>query len=154
LALDSQGWAFQTGAYILQWSPPAFQLVADISAPPTPIPPPPPPPVSKVFIVFYDWGRSEFPEGGRDQVILQLANEAWRSNRLTKIVVTGYTDTSEPNPLVLSETRVHNAVEAFVSYGIPRNRIQASGRGEQDLRVPTGPGVREPQNRRVEILIQ
>jgi outer membrane protein OmpA-like peptidoglycan-associated protein len=30
--------------------------------------------------------------------------------------------------------------------------MAVSGRGENDNRVPTAPGVREPQNRRVEIV--
>ena len=37
--------------------------------------------------------------------------------------------------------------------GVPRNAITIQGFGETHLLVPTGPGVREPQNRRVEIII-
>ena len=36
--------------------------------------------------------------------------------------------------------------------GVPRNDMMVSGRGKNDQRVPTADGVREPQNRRVEIV--
>jgi OmpA-OmpF porin, OOP family len=38
--------------------------------------------------------------------------------------------------------------------GVPAQAISVIGMGEQGLLVPTGDGVREPQNRRVEIVIQ
>ena len=37
--------------------------------------------------------------------------------------------------------------------GVPQNVIEIHGYGETHLLVPTGPGVREPQNRRVEIIL-
>jgi outer membrane protein OmpA-like peptidoglycan-associated protein len=36
--------------------------------------------------------------------------------------------------------------------GVPKEQMIVSGRGENDNRVPTADGVREPQNRRVEIV--
>jgi len=41
-----------------------------------------------------------------------------------------------------------------VRNGVPRNAITIQGFGETNLLVPTGPNVREPQNRRVEIIIR
>jgi len=38
--------------------------------------------------------------------------------------------------------------------GVPGNAISATGRGEADPRVPTPDGVREQENRRVEIRLQ
>jgi outer membrane protein OmpA-like peptidoglycan-associated protein len=38
--------------------------------------------------------------------------------------------------------------------GVPENAITIQGFGDTHLLVPTGPGVREPQNRRVEIIIR
>ena len=38
--------------------------------------------------------------------------------------------------------------------GVPQNVDRIQGFGETHLLVPTGPGVREPQNRRVEIIIR
>ena len=36
--------------------------------------------------------------------------------------------------------------------GVARSDMVVGGRGESDPRVPTAKGVREPQNRRVEIV--
>jgi outer membrane protein OmpA-like peptidoglycan-associated protein len=36
---------------------------------------------------------------------------------------------------------------------VPKSDIVIKGFGETHLLVPTGPGVREPQNRRVEIIL-
>ena len=44
--------------------------------------------------------------------------------------------------------------DALVREGVPAQAITVIGRGEQGLLVPTADGVREPQNRRVEIVIQ
>ena len=38
--------------------------------------------------------------------------------------------------------------------GIPAERIQAAGRGERELLVPTEDNVAEPRNRRVEINVR
>jgi outer membrane protein OmpA-like peptidoglycan-associated protein len=38
--------------------------------------------------------------------------------------------------------------------GVPQSIISVQGFGETHLLVPTGAGVREPQNRRVEIIIR
>jgi outer membrane protein OmpA-like peptidoglycan-associated protein len=47
-----------------------------------------------------------------------------------------------------------NAVKAeLIRNGVPANIITAQGFGQTNLLVPTGPGVREPQNRRVEIIL-
>jgi len=42
----------------------------------------------------------------------------------------------------------------LVRDGVPPTAITVIGKGETQLLVPTGDGVREPQNRRVEIVIQ
>ena len=51
-----------------------------------------------------------------------------------------------------SERRANAVKDALVREGVPA--IAVVGRGEQGLLVQTGPNVREPQNRRVEIVIQ
>jgi OmpA-OmpF porin, OOP family len=48
-----------------------------------------------------------------------------------------------------------NAVkDALVRDGVPAQAISVVGMGERGLLVQTGDNVREPQNRRVEIVIQ
>lgn len=126
-----------------------------LQAPPPPMPAampaPPPPPAARVFIVFFDWDKDVItPEGER---VIQQAAEAYRSGAPVQLQVTGYTDRSG-SPAYnqrLSERRANNVARALTALGVPRNEMAVSGRGENDNRVPTANGVREPQNRRVEI---
>jgi OmpA-OmpF porin, OOP family len=133
-------------------------LSVRFGAPPPPVvarpaPPPPPPPVTrKVFLVFFDWDKATItPEG---MAILQQAAAAWRSGAPVTIQVTGYADRSGSPGYNqrLSERRANNVAGAMVGLGVPRQAMAVSGRGENDNRVPTADGVREPQNRRVEIV--
>jgi len=70
--------------------------------------------------------------------------------------VNGYTDTSgSPRYNMGLSVRRANAVKAeLMRDGVPESAITAQGFGDTQLLVPTGPGVREPQNRRVEIIIR
>jgi len=122
-------------------------------APPPPAPPaPPPPPTHQVYLVFFDWDKYNItPEG---QQIIQLAANQYRSGGRVTIQVTGYTDTSGSRSYNqrLSERRANAVASALERLGVPRSDMVVAGRGENDLRVPTPDGVREPQNRRVEIV--
>ena len=68
----------------------------------------------------------------------------------------GHTDTSGPEAynMALSLRRANAVKDALVRNGVPAQAITVIGRGEQGLLVQTADGVREPQNRRVEIVIQ
>jgi OmpA-OmpF porin, OOP family len=122
-------------------------------APPPPAPPaPPPPPTHQVYLVFFDWDKYNItPEG---QQIIQLAANQYKSGGRVTIQVTGYTDTSGSPGYNqrLSERRANAVATALERLGVPRSDMVVAGRGENDLRVPTPDGVREPQNRRVEIV--
>ena len=83
--------------------------------------------------------------------------EGWRceaSPYPDQLMVTGYTDRSGAPGYNqrLSERRAGNVAGALARLGVPRNQMAITGRGENDNRVPTAAGVREPQNRRVEIV--
>ena len=57
--------------------------------------------------------------------------------------------------LVENTTLTFDQISAFTSlHPLEIQAIAVVGRGEQGLLVPTPDGVREPQNRRVEIVIQ
>jgi OmpA-OmpF porin, OOP family len=139
----------------------SHNLVASLSmrfgAPPPPVvvppaPPAPPPVTRRVFLVFFDWDRDTItPDGMR---IVQQAAEAFRAGAPVQIQVTGYTDASGSAGYNqrLSERRANNVANALARFGVPRQAMVVSGRGKNDQRVPTADGVREPQNRRVEIV--
>ena len=55
--------------------------------------------------------------------------------------------------MALSLRRANAVKDALVKLGVPAAAITTVGRGEAGLLVQTGDGVREPQNRRVEITI-
>ena len=121
--------------------------------PPPPLPPaPPPPPPQKVFLVFFDWDRYTItPEG---QQIIALAAQQYNAGGSVRLQVTGYTDLSGSAGYNqrLSERRANAVANALAALGVARSDMVVTGRGMNDPRVPTAPGVREPQNRRVEIL--
>jgi len=146
------------GSYSSGYS--SHSVVASLSvrfgAPPPvivpPAPPAPPPVARKVFLVFFDWDKDTItPEGMQ---IIQQAAAAFRAGAPVTIQVTGYTDRSGSPGYNqrLSERRANNVANALSRIGVPRTQMAVSGRGENDNRVPTAPGVREPQNRRVEIV--
>jgi OOP family OmpA-OmpF porin len=118
---------------------------------PAAAPAPPPPPAPRVFIVFFDWDKDTVTPQGMQ--IVQQAADAYKSGAPVQLQVTGYTDRSG-SPAYnqrLSERRANNVAKALTGMGVPRDQMAVSGRGENDNRVPTANGVREPQNRRVEI---
>jgi outer membrane protein OmpA-like peptidoglycan-associated protein len=130
-----------------------YRFGAPPPPPPAPVamPAPPPPAAPRVFIVFFDWDRDTVTPQGMQ--IVQQAADAYKSGAPVQLQVTGYTDRSGSAAYNqrLSERRASNVAKALTSMGVPSNQMAVSGRGENDNRVPTANGVREPQNRRVEI---
>ncbi|HUB11397.1 MAG TPA: OmpA family protein [Acetobacteraceae bacterium] len=127
--------------------------------PPAPAPAPmaqaaPAPAPSRSYLVFFDWDRADLTDRARE--IIREAADNSRRVQYTSIMVNGYTDTSgTPQYNMGLSIRRARAVEGeLVRDGVPQNVIAIRGYGETHLLVPTGAGVREPQNRRVEIIIQ
>ncbi len=122
--------------------------------PPTPVPvaaPEPAAPPPQVFLVFFDWDRADLTPAGME--ILQLAANAYKSGGSVRLEVTGYTDLSGSAGYNqrLSLRRANNVANALAKLGVARDDMVVAGRGQNNPRVQTPPGVREPQNRRVEI---
>ena len=124
--------------------------------------PPPPPPAPAVvpaqaparsYLVFFDWDKATLTDRAR-QIIKEAADNSTKV-QYTRLEVNGYTDTSGTPRYNqgLSVRRAQAVAAELVKDGVPRNAITIQGFGDTHLLVPTGPGVREPQNRRVEIII-
>ena len=122
----------------------------------SPPPPPPPPPVvtPPSFMVFFDWDRSNLSQQALNTI--KQASDAFKAKGNARITATGHTDTSGPEAynMALSLRRANAVKDALVRNGVPAQAITVIGMGEKGLLVQTGDGVREPQNRRVEIVIQ
>ena len=88
------------------------------------------------------------------QTINQAAVD-WRRTGTAQISVIGHTDTSGSSEYNqrLSERRADAVQAALIEEGVPAGSIVTLGRGQEDLLVPTADGVREPENRRVEIVV-
>jgi hypothetical protein len=92
----------------------------------------------------------------QDRTVIAQAAEDYRQIGSSRITVTGYTDTSgSPSyNLELSQRRAEVVAEELERNGVPATNIVTVGRGEENLLVATGDGVREPRNRRVEVVVQ
>jgi outer membrane protein OmpA-like peptidoglycan-associated protein len=118
---------------------------------PTAVPAPAP---ARSYLVFFDWDRSDLTERARS-IVKEAADNSTRV-QVTRIEVNGYTDTSGTPQYNqgLSIRRAQAVAGELVRDGVPKNAINIQGFGDTHLLVSTGPGVREPQNRRVEIIIR
>jgi len=106
------------------------------------------------FMVFFDWNKSAItPEA--HEIIVKAATTA-KETRTRIVVVTGHTDTS--GSLVynqrLSERRASAVKQDLIQQGISPDIIQTVGKGKTDLMVPTPDQVRDPQNRRAQIVLR
>jgi len=128
-------------------------LVAACASEPPPPPPPPPVAAPPSFMVFFDWDRSNLSQQAV-QTVGQAA-AAFKARGNARITATGHTDTTGPESynMALSLRRANAVKDELVRQGVPAPAITVIGKGESQLLVPTGDNVREPQNRRVEIVI-
>ena len=131
----------------------AFLVGACANEPPPPAAAPPPPPVRN-FLVFFDFDKSTLTPRAMD--IVKEAARVAKSGQSAKVTCTGHTDTVGPARynMALSLRRASTVKDALVREGVAAVTIAVVGRGEESLLVPTADGVREPQNRRVEIVVQ
>ena len=125
--------------------------------------PPPPAPVpvaapqreaARTYLVFFDWDRADLTN--RARTIIAEAAQATTRVQVTRIEVSGHTDSSGTARYNqnLSVRRAQNVTAELVRLGVPRDAITTQGFGESRPLVQTADGVREPQNRRVEIVLR
>lgn len=105
-----------------------------------------------VVEVFFEWNLDVVtPEA---QATLRQISDARAACGWGALTVTGHTDRSGGNGYndSLSNRRANNVAGALEALGVARGDITASGRGESQMKVETADGVREPANRRVEVV--
>ena len=106
------------------------------------------------FMVFFDWDKSLLTAQAVDTI--GQAADAYKKKGGARVVATGHTDTSGPDlyNMALSLRRANAVKDELVRDGVKPQDISVVGLGETSPLVPTGDGVREAQNRRVEIVVR
>jgi outer membrane protein OmpA-like peptidoglycan-associated protein len=124
-----------------------------VVAEPAPVAAPAPAP-ARSYLVFFDWDKADLTD--RAKAIVKEAADNSTRVQVTRIEVNGYTDTSGTPTYNqgLSVRRAKAVAGELVRDGVPQDAISVQGFGDTHLLVSTGPGVREPQNRRVEIIMR
>jgi hypothetical protein len=104
-------------------------------------------------MVFFDWDRSNLSTQAENT--LKQAADAYKTRGSARVTATGHTDKSGPENynMALSLRRANTVKDSLVRNGVPASAISVIGKGETQPLVQTADGVREPQNRRVEIVI-
>lgn len=132
-----------------------------IVEPPKPVEPvkpqPPKPQPPKVvcntapYIVYFDWDKSNLRPDAATVLDAAAANYANCGN--ARVMLAGHADRSGSATynVGLSNRRNDTVKSYLVSKGVPAGVIGAQGFGESQNKVPTADGVREAQNRRVEV---
>lgn len=151
---------------IFNFGRPRLKPVAEpVTLPPPPPAPPPPPPqiiqqppapapiacVPGPYIVFFDWDSAELSMD--NQQTLNSVLSAYGNCSGLHVMLAGHADASGSNPYnkALSQRRAQAVAAYLTNSGIPGSMVSTQSFGEENLRVLTADGVREVQNRRVEI---
>jgi outer membrane protein OmpA-like peptidoglycan-associated protein/opacity protein-like surface antigen len=146
-------------------------LTFNFGAPPEPTPEPPAPtptpvwtpeptptPTTEVvqctpgpYIVFFDWDKSDITAEAAGILDNAISNYANCAN--TQVMLAGHADRSGSASynVGLSQRRADSVKSYLSGRGIPGGVISTEAFGESRPRVATADGVRELQNRRVEI---
>jgi outer membrane protein OmpA-like peptidoglycan-associated protein/opacity protein-like surface antigen len=111
---------------------------------------PEPPPIGP-FIVFFDWDKDEITPQAAG--ILDNAAGAYQQTGRASVTLAGHADRSGSDAynVGLSQRRANNVRSYLAGRGVPDGSITTEAFGESRPLVDTADGVREPQNRRVEI---
>lgn len=108
--------------------------------------------IGNVYLVFFAWDRADVTPVAA--TILDQVAQDFLDGEIPRVVLAGHTDTSGSADynMRLSERRARSVAAELVARGVPESALEVTWFGETELRIQTGDGVREPQNRRVEIL--
>lgn len=126
------------------------EAMAILTAPPA-APAPEPAIATGPFLVFFESGSSRLDASAR--AVLAQAAEAYVAAGQVQVVIAGHTDTvgSADTNMLLSQRRAEAVADALALLNVPPRDMALEAYGEEQLRIPTGDGVGEARNRRVEI---
>ncbi|MGD9637679.1 MAG: OmpA family protein [Alphaproteobacteria bacterium] len=106
------------------------------------------------YLVFFDFDKANLSETAKE--IISSASKSFKKNQPTIIELTGHTDRagSTAYNLELSKRRAKSVMAELAALGVPATDIIVYAKGESKPLIATPDGIREPQNRRVEIVIK
>jgi outer membrane protein OmpA-like peptidoglycan-associated protein len=106
------------------------------------------------FIVFFDFDKSDLTPAAQDTI--RKAAVAYKTKGGAQIKASGHTDRAgtEAYNMALSLRRANTVKDMLVREGVREADISVVALGEGQPMVPTADGVREAQNRRVEIVLR
>ena len=112
------------------------------------------PPAPQRYAVYFDAGNTSLMPESQREMTTALTVAMARTG--SDIVITGYTDTvgAVVSNDELSLRRAQQVRQMFIDRQFPAGRIEAVGRGERELAVPTADETPEPRNRRVTIEVR
>lgn len=104
-----------------------------------------------VIKVYFSWGSAEVTEAGLEtiEVAAPMVKECERNG----VRVLGHADTSEESPAELATARARAVRDALVAHGLADSAIGVAGKSDVEPEYPTEDNVREPMNRRAEIVL-
>lgn len=104
--------------------------------------------------VHFDEGKDTLTDESRARIDDVLAEVAKRP--IADVLVVGHTDRVGTDAVndALAKQRAETVRAELIRRGLPPANVQASGRGSREPVVPTPPGVAEPRNRRVDIIVR
>ncbi len=128
-------------------TPAASPDVVPVAVAPAPVP-------SRSYLVFFDWDKYDL--NARARQIVAEAAEASHRVADTKIALAGHADSSGTAQYNqdLSRKRAATVAAELVRLGVAPASISVTSYGDTKPLVQTAPGTREPQNRRVEIVLK
>ncbi len=105
------------------------------------------------FVVYFGFNETNLTDAARKTLDAVVA--AVNVIGTEALSVVGHTDTvgSVGFNQGLSEARARRVSDALTARGVPAGAMTLAGRSENDLAIATGDNVREPLNRRVEVVL-
>jgi outer membrane protein OmpA-like peptidoglycan-associated protein len=106
------------------------------------------------FLLYFLKDSSELTAESKSYLpeILSLVNK----REFYEISIIGHTDTtgSDEYNMKLSSARAESVRDALLPHGIRSDKMELRYHGKRDPLIPTGDNVREPRNRRVEVIVK
>lgn len=106
--------------------------------------------------VYFGWNSASVNEESRAALERLAVTLAWKGPDLSHVLLTSHTDTtgSPAANRAMALKRAEAVRRVLTSYDVPADLVLIRAVGAERPRVVTAGNVREPRNRRVELLIQ